>query len=630
MHNIELDELKIFLTTAFEQEVNVNITTPLFDNTFSKSVTVRKNRVEKIQIDNSVMISTNGIENKGIQISADKDIIVYAVNKAKYTSDAFIVLPVDALSKEYYVLAWNLESSFVVVCADDNTDLDFNFGRSSPTFEINGQTKGPFMSHDVTLNKFQTITFSSSSGDFTGTHIFASKPVAVFGGSLCANIGNGACDHLVQQMLPIEKWGKDFVTIGMPNCASDDTYRIVSYQGNTVVNISGYSAYIFENPGDFYTFNIPDKTSKTISADKTISVAMFANGGCDIYGNGDPAMVLLPAIQQFASDYTFATIYLPGNDFINSLVLVLAGSYIDGLRFDGSVLPKTTWLSVEGRTDIKYTDFNISSGVHSMYHEDPTVTFLAVSTGIQSYNSYGYPAGFNFSPLTNNCTNDLLFDVTNSEKGQKKCDFGLDPCKDSPCHNNGTCLARGWTNFECNCLPQFSGPACQIDLCRPHPSDIVFVLDNSKSMGSKNLIAQKRYILNLIDAFDIQANNFDIAVVSFASEAKIEVDFGRVKNYTDIKSELSKIELRDDISQLHHGVAEGQRLLVNRNRRVNYVDVKKYLIILSDGLLSTPSAIQQIVSDDISTRIVAIGEDVSHYYLQKITKKDVGRVSSEF
>lgn len=187
----------------------------------------------------------------------------------------------------------------------------------------------------------------------------------------------------------------------MPNCASDDTYRIVSNQGNTVVNISGYSAYIFENPGDFYTFNIPDKTSKTISADKTISVAMFANGGCDIYGNCDPAMVLLPAIQQFASDYTFATIYLPGNDFINSLVLVLSGSYIDGLRFDGSVLPKTTWLSVEGRTDIKYTDFNISSGVHSMYHEDPTVTFLAVSTGIQSYNSYGYPAGFNFSPLTN-------------------------------------------------------------------------------------------------------------------------------------------------------------------------------------------------------------------------------------
>ena len=160
---------------------------------------------------------------------------------------------------------------------------------------------------------------------------------------------------------------------------------------------------------------------------------------------------------------------------------------------------------------------------------------------------------------------------------------------------------------------------CILDLCRPHPSDIVFVLDNSKSMGSKNLIAQKRYILNLIDAFDIQANNFDIAVVSFASEAKIEVDFGTVKNYTDIKSELSKIELRDDISQLHHGVAEGQRLLVNR--RVNYVDVKKYLIILSDGLLSTPSAIQQIVSDDIFTRIVAIGEDVSHYYLQKITKK---------
>lgn len=140
-------------------------------------------------------------------------------------------------------------------------------------------------------------------------------------------------------------------------------------------------------------------------------------------------------------------------------------------------------------------------------------------------------------------------------------------------------------------------------------------------MGSKYFDVQKQYILNLIEAFDIQANNFEIAVVSFASEATLEIDFGTVKNYTDIKSKVSNIAFRDDISQLHLGIAEGQRLLVDRNRRVNYVDVKKYLIILSDGLLSTPSAIQKIVSDDILTRIVAIGEDVSHYYLQKITEK---------
>ncbi|CAC5403494.1 Coadhesin,Thrombospondin-1,Mucin-like protein,Hemicentin-1,Thrombospondin-2 [Mytilus coruscus] len=630
MHNLEFlyYELTVFITTAFDEEVNVKIATPIFETIFSKTTTVRRNRIEKIQIDKSIMVSTNGIENKGLHIEAEKDIIVYAVNKAQFTSDAFLVLPVDALSNEYYVMTWYERSSFMVVCTEDNTDINLHFGGSAPTFKINGQTKGPFMSQDVNLNKFQTISFASDTGDFTGTHIFASKPVAVFGGSLCAQIGNGACDHLVQQMLPINKWGKDFVTIGMPNCASNDTFRIVTNQRNTIVNISGYSTYIFENPGDFITFSIPDMQFKTISSDKPISVAMFANGGCDKYDNGDPAMVLLPAIQQFASDYTFATIYLPGNDFTNSLVIVIADSYFDGLRFDGLALPATTWLPVEGRIDIKYTDFIISSGVHSIYHEDPAIKFLAVSTGIQRYNSYGYPAGVGirkprrkYDFQAHNCTDDLLFEGNTTDVGQKKCDFGLDPCKNSPCHNNGTCIARGWTNFKCICLPQFSGHTCVVDLCKPHPSDIVFVLDNSKSIGSKYFDTQKQYILNLIDKFDIQANNFEIAVVSFVSEAKIEVNFGTVKNYTDIKSKLSKMQFRDDVSQLHHGVAEGKRLLVDRFRRVNYVDVNKYLIILSDGLLSTPSAIQQIVSDDILTRIVAIGADVSHYYLQKITGK---------
>lgn len=389
-------ELMVFITTAFDEEVNIKIETPIF----SKTTTARRNRIEKIQIDKSMMVSTNGIENKGIHIVADKDIVVYAVNKAQFSSDAFLVLPVDALGGEYYVMSWYMSSSFMVVCTEDNTDIHLYFGKNTPTIKINGHTKGPFMSYDVNLNKFQTISFASDTGDFTGTHVFASKPVAVFGGSLCAIIGNGACDHVVQQMLPIEKWGKDFVTIGMPNCASNDTFRIVTNQRNTIVNISGEFAYIFENPGDFITFSIPDMQFKTISSDKPISVAMFANGRCDKYNNGDPAMIILPAIQQFASDYTFATVYLPDNDFINSLVIVVADSYIDGLRLDGSTLPATTWLSVEGRLDIKYTDFNISSGVHSMYHEDPAVTFLAVSTGIQRYNSYGYPAGFNFSPLT--------------------------------------------------------------------------------------------------------------------------------------------------------------------------------------------------------------------------------------
>ncbi len=394
-------QLILFITTEYNTDIKVKVTTPLFDKTFVKTVVVRKSIVGKIPINILMMGGLGLIEKKGILIEAEKDVVVYAVNKRYASTDAFLVLPVDALGQEYYVSSWGQNSAFMIIGTEDQTDVSVKLGSESPSIKIDGNVYGPKTSVKFRLNKFQTMYVMSTLGDFTGTHVYATKPVSLLGGSYCARIGNGACDHIVQQMIPLERLGTDFVTIGMPNCNAQDTFRIVSSQGNTVVNISGRPSNTLYEPGDFYTFNIPDGESKTISSNKAIQIILYANGGCDDKDNGDPAMVILPSIQQFSSAYTFSTVKLDNGDFINSLALVIAENYIPGLRLDNQILPSTSWKSVQGRNDIKYTDFVISSGAHTVYHVDPSVTFLAISTGIQKYNSYGYPAGFNFVPMTN-------------------------------------------------------------------------------------------------------------------------------------------------------------------------------------------------------------------------------------
>lgn len=40
---------------------------------------------------------------KALFVTADVDIVVYAVNKEVYSSDAFLVLPIDVLGKYYYI-----------------------------------------------------------------------------------------------------------------------------------------------------------------------------------------------------------------------------------------------------------------------------------------------------------------------------------------------------------------------------------------------------------------------------------------------------------------------------------------------------------------------------------------------
>ena len=93
----------------------------------------------------------------------------------------------------------------------------------------------------VILDKFQTVLLSAIEGDLTGTYVVGSKPIAVVSGSICAKIGGSSCDHLVQQIPSIDRWGTEFVTVGMPGCSQPDTFKIVSSVANTFVNVQGYS-----------------------------------------------------------------------------------------------------------------------------------------------------------------------------------------------------------------------------------------------------------------------------------------------------------------------------------------------------------------------------------------------------
>lgn len=42
------------------------------------------------------------LTSKAIFITADTDVVVYAVNKEIYSADAFLALPIDVLGKKYY------------------------------------------------------------------------------------------------------------------------------------------------------------------------------------------------------------------------------------------------------------------------------------------------------------------------------------------------------------------------------------------------------------------------------------------------------------------------------------------------------------------------------------------------
>ena len=149
----------------------------------------------------------------------------------------------------------------------------------------------------------------------------------------------------------------------------------------------------------------------------------------------------------------------------------------------------------------------------------------------------------------------------------------------------------------------------------------MFVMDNSRSVGHEYLELQKDYIKDLTANWTIDENNFQFAIVSFSSLSKVEYGFEAIRNKSDFLDKLSRFSYADGISELHLGIDAGLKLLQNRNRRVHYVNVKKFMIVISDGLLSSPKSLIMVTNGDIITKVVALGEDVSHYFLSKITGK---------
>lgn len=391
--------LEVFITTDHNYEVTVNITTPLFNSSYLKTLTVKNKQVSKISFNSLIQGVGTELSNKGIYVQSDYEITIFAVNKAPGTTDAFIVFPVDVLGNQYYLITWNQLAQFIIIATDDNTVITITPGQGGASITYKSHVYKQGMSLVITLGRYQTFhAFGGKISDYSGTHIKSSKAITVISGNKCSQVGSGYCDHLASQMTPVDTFGNMFVTINMPSCNRPVHFKLVASENNTQANISGRSPISLTNSGDVYTFSTPSLTQTVISTDKPTALAFYAEGECSSR-IGDPAMILLPPIQQFASDYTFATVDFPSDPFHSSLTIVISEQEISGLFLDGHNVSSADWRPIIGSKTLRITNIMIEDGSHTIYHINPTVIFLAVSTGVADVNSYGYVAGQRLSPI---------------------------------------------------------------------------------------------------------------------------------------------------------------------------------------------------------------------------------------
>jgi hypothetical protein len=383
-------EQTLFITGAEATSGDVSIPGLAFTQAFS----VTPGAVTTVALPAGTQMSDTGTEDKGVHITAGKEVVVYGLNRQRFTTDAFLGLPVDVLGTAYTVLGWGPgaggTSEFSVVAPSDGTEVTI-----TPSVDgEGGRTAGtPFV---VNLNQGQQFQLQAATPneDLTGTRITSNRGVAVMGGHQCANIPNSstfACDHVVEQNPPEQAWGSSFLTVPLKTRQNGDTFQFVASQAGTEIRVNGTLVATL-GPGESHEMLIDGQSQ--IQSTKPILVAQYSNGSTFDGVTSDPFEMHIPPFEQFQTGYTVTT---PATGFASNFVNIIArDSAVGDIQVDGTAIPPGDFTPI-GSSGFSGAQVDLSLGTHVLTGDGQP--FGAFMYGFDSFDSYGYPGGSSLAPV---------------------------------------------------------------------------------------------------------------------------------------------------------------------------------------------------------------------------------------
>ena len=372
----------------------------------------------------------------GLLLMATDTVSVFIANIANKSFDASFVLPVESLGSSYIVqcdkqsctpnnnntigfVYHDMETSaFLIVATEDNTVIDINPSVTT----IDGHAS--VIDYSVTLDRGQTYFMRSKNNagdplrDFSGTRIKArgGKRIAVFNGNTLTSIPDPSLsgtkysyDHIFEQALPVETWGKRFAITGSSSRTRDQV-KITAEFGNTVVWCNGVQQTRL-NKGESYTFWLyasmsgdhPFEGGSCFVETSKPSMVYLYNTTCldpeaTSQENGDPSMVWIPPIEQRINEITFCTFNhynaIIDNHYVN---IVVDSESVHEVYLDGVLLDANDFQPLIGNQNLSYSRVEISHGMHHLSCERGLIGHVY---GFGYAKGYAYCVGANVENLT--------------------------------------------------------------------------------------------------------------------------------------------------------------------------------------------------------------------------------------
>jgi len=336
----------------------------------------------------------NIVEGKGIHITADFPLVVYAVMYTSASTDAETILPMRMMGTDYVASFMTVmrdgSNNFgymTVVATEDNTDVQIETWDGTTPITVN-QTLMKGETYMIEQNK------SNCKGDlnttyrcwsFSGSVIKATKPVGVVCSTPCSDFPQcGACDGMMAMYTPIEEWGTSFVTSQVTKrkpvqtCGNyDGIADILEITGPIGTNVTiknqdgitnllidktinngapdyGYGTIIWNNPpfGGLTDPETSGESNTVITTDQPVEVMQYSKAyGFDDTPDTDPECIVVYPDNMWSSEYLIGNPpTLTGTTF-KAVIMVKNGLVPDAktdILLDGVAVGNLDWQDFAG------------------------------------------------------------------------------------------------------------------------------------------------------------------------------------------------------------------------------------------------------------------------------------------
>ena len=334
-----------------------------------------------------------------LTLPPENGVTVHMVNRASFSSDASLAIPVDAIGTSYVIVDSSTDDpsfppEFVVTAVHDNTQVNV-----TPSGNLSESGTSPI---SVSLNRGESYYGSGlmaggngTVATLTGTRIESSLSVVVTNGVLCANVPFNAsfCDHMFEMAPPVSSWSTLYLAAAHRGAPFGTSYRVVAISPDTTVRVSSFGSDddIVARLGPGEMLETDELASDVmIVGSHPIMVVQFRSSKM-VDSDGDASMVNVVPPPNYLESHIFATVDGFDSHYVS---IICRNGDVGVMTLDGEPIPPGVF-SAMGSTGYSSAVLEITPGTHRT--RSSTGGHGITIEGTTLGHSYLYSGGFQYN-----------------------------------------------------------------------------------------------------------------------------------------------------------------------------------------------------------------------------------------